>query len=135
MMAWSYKNKLFSFSMFSELLQQTDYDVLLKHKNDYTIEFFFQNVVQSVYSETQSINRDSSLLAKQIQKLIKETNFGYAMFTLPIGISGFWSENGLKVIYNQNGISLKHFFFIIANLACELEAFKQGKQEPALKYR
>ncbi|CAL6082106.1 Conserved_hypothetical protein [Hexamita inflata] len=105
MMAWSYKNKLFSFSMFSELLQQTDYDVLLKHKKDYTSEFFFQNVVQSVYSETQSINRDSSLLAKQIKKLIKDTNFGHAMFTLPIGISGFWSENGLKVIYNQNGIS------------------------------
>lgn len=84
MMQWMYQDSVIQLGRFSDLIKQVNYDQLLSYKSrsDYTKEFFFQNVIQSVYNEQQSINRDSIILERRIKQILNNTNFGALMFAL-----------------------------------------------------
>lgn len=59
-----------------------------------------------MYSEQQSINRDSVVLERRIKEILGNTNFGSLMFALQIGCAGFYSEDDeFSLILNSGGIT------------------------------
>lgn len=86
----------------------------MKNKNDYEKDFFFENVIQNVYSDYQNVKRDSVQYVRNLKKAIAQMDKKCFFVILPIGLSVFMDEsNRTSVLYNDSEIS--DFYQLIDN--------------------
>ena len=93
-MKWFFSHPLVQVGDFSQLLQYDRFEDLMKIRNDFQKEFYFENVVQTVHSDYQNVKRDSVQYVQNLKKQFQKMSKQCLLISLPIGVSCFFDELG-----------------------------------------